>query len=151
MDTLFLVLILSTALVLGNEFSVAAFIHPSLARAGHLRFLPAIQIFASLFGKIMPFWMTSTFVLHLVLLAATWRWPSLRSLLLSLAAAMWLVIIVFSLVGPVPINERVKAWTVDKLPADWERQRWRWDAMNAIRVVMIAAAFMALVAAYKDY
>ena len=117
MDTLFLVLILSTALVLGNEFSVAAFIHPSLARAGHLRFLPAIQIFASLFGKIMPFWMASTFVLHLVLLAATWRWPSLRSLLLCLAAAMWLVIIVFSLVGPVPINERVKAWTVDKLPS----------------------------------
>ncbi len=151
MDTLFLVLILSTALVLGNEFSVAAFIHPSLARAGHLRFLPAIQIFASLFGKIMPFWMASTFVLHLVLLAATWRWPSLRSLLLCLAAAMWLVIIVFSLVGPVPINERVKAWTVDKLPTDWERQRRRWDAMNAIRVVMIAAAFMALVAAYKDY
>ena len=105
MDTLFLVLILSTALVLGNEFSVAAFIHPSLARAGHLRFLPAIQIFASLFGKIMPFWMASTFVLHLVLLAATWRWPSLRSLLLCLAAAMWLVIIVFSLIGPVPIKK----------------------------------------------
>src|SRR5260370_33611044 len=120
MDTLFLVLILSTALVLGNEFSVAAFIRPSLARGGHLRFLPAIQIFASLFGKIMPFWMASTFVLHLVLLAATWRWPSLRSLLLCLAATMWLVIIVFSWVVPGPINEKVKPWTVAQLPASWE-------------------------------
>jgi Domain of unknown function (DUF1772) len=106
---------------------------PSLTRAGHLRFLPAIP------DLCIAVWKN------------TWRWPSLRSLLLCLAAAMWLVIIVVSLVGPVPINERVKAWTVDKLPADWERQRRRWDAMNAIRVVMIAAAFMALVAAYKDY
>jgi hypothetical protein len=58
-------------LVLGNEFSVAAFINPSLARAGHLRFLPAIQIFALLFGKIMPFWMAST------LYYTSFSWPLL--------------------------------------------------------------------------
>jgi hypothetical protein len=47
----FLILIISTALVFGNEFSVGFFIHPSLARVDHRAFLPAIQVFARFFGK----------------------------------------------------------------------------------------------------
>jgi hypothetical protein len=47
----FLILIISTALLFGNEFSVGFFIHPSLTRADHRAFLPAIQVFARFFGK----------------------------------------------------------------------------------------------------
>ena len=149
MEVLFLILILSTGTLLGNEFSIGAFIHPALSRDGHERFLPALQVFARLFGKIMPFWMPATLLLHLILLIVTWRWPALSTVLLLLATLLWLAIIVFSLVGPVPINNRVKDWDLQNLPPDWRQQRLRWDQLNAIRVVMIATAFLTLVGSYR--
>jgi MFS superfamily sulfate permease-like transporter len=149
MEVLFLILILSTGTLLGNEFSIGAFIHPALSRDGSERFLPAIQVFARLFGKIMPFWMAATFLLHLVLLALTWRWPAPSTVLLFVATLLWLAIIVFSVAEPVPINNRVKAWDLQNLPPDWRQQRQRWDRLNAIRVVMIAIAFLALVGSYR--
>jgi hypothetical protein len=146
---LFLTLILSTAMLLGNEFSVGVFIHPTLARVDHERFLPAIQVFAALFGKIMPFWMGATLLLHLILLVCTWSWPAFPTVLLLTATLLWLGIILFSVVGPVPINNQVKAWDNRKLPPDWQEQRRRWDRLNAIRVVLIGLAFLALILSYK--
>ena len=150
MEVLFLILILSTATLLGNEFSVGAFIHPALSRTQHERFLPAIQVFAALFGKIMPLWMAATLLLHLILLCLIWHWPALSTVLLLAATLLWVVIIVFSLFGPVPINDRVKTWDIQKLPPDWQEQRRRWDRLNAIRVVMIALAFLTLILSYKN-
>ena len=72
-------------------------------------------------------------------------------LFISVATLLWLTIIIFSLVGPVPINDRVKAWDLRNLPPDWREQRRRWDQLNAIRVVMIAAAFVALVGSYRTF
>ena len=66
MDVLFLILVVSTGTILGNEFSIGFLIHPALSRTDDERFLPAIQVFAKLFGKIMPFWMAGTALLHLV-------------------------------------------------------------------------------------
>src|ERR1700746_2808043 len=56
MDVLFLILVVSTGTILGNEFSIGFLIHPALSRTDAEHFLPAIQVFAKLFGKIMPFW-----------------------------------------------------------------------------------------------
>jgi Domain of unknown function (DUF1772) len=151
MEVLFLILILSTGALLGNEFSIGVFIHPALSRAGDERFLPAVQLFARLFGKIMPFWMAATFLLHLILLVLTWRWPALSTVLLLLATLLWLAIIVFSVVGPVPINNRVKTWDLQNLPPDWRQQRRQWDQLNSIRVVMIASAFLTLVGSYRTF
>ena len=150
MDVLFLILICSTALILGNEFSIAVFIHPSLSRANHLNFLPAIQVFAKLFGNVMPFWMGGTVLAHLIVLWITWHWPAAHSLWLLLASLLWIAIVLFSLMGPVPINDRVKGWDVTKLPPDWENQRRRWDELNAIRVVLIVIAFISLLLSYKS-
>jgi Domain of unknown function (DUF1772) len=149
MDLLFLILVVSTGTILGNEFSIGFLIHPALSRTDDERFLPAIQVFAKLFGKIMPFWMTGTALLHLVLLVVLWNWPAISTVLLLVATLLWLFIIIFSLVGPVPINNRVKAWDIRSLPPDWREQRRRWDQLNAIRVVIIAAAFVALIGSYR--
>ena len=149
MELVFIILVLSTAALFGNEFSVGAFIHPSLSHNDAERFLPAIQAFARLFGKIMPFWMSATLLLHVVLLVLTWHWPGLSTVLLCVATLLWLAIIVFSLVGPVPINNRVKDWNLQHLPPDWREQRRRWDQLHAIRVVMMALAFVALVWSYR--
>jgi hypothetical protein len=103
----FLILIILTALLFGNEFSVGFFIHPSLARVDHRAFLPAIQVFSRFFGKIMPIWMSATLVLHLLLLLLTWRWPASPTVFLVSAVILWVIVIVFSVTGPVPINNRV--------------------------------------------
>ena len=47
----------------------------------------------------------------------------------------------------VPINNRVKTWTADGLPADWKQQMNRWDRLHYVRVAVIVAAFTLLVAA----
>ena len=148
---LFVILILSTAALLGNEFSIGVFIHPVLARTDHERFLPAVQVFAALFGKVMPFWMAATLVLHLALLGLSWHWPALSTVLLTAATLLWVAIIIFSIVGPVPINNRVKAWDLGQLPTDWREQRQRWDRLHAARVVLIALAFLALVLGYRTF
>ncbi len=98
----YIVLIISTALVMGNEFSVAFFIHPSLSRAGHQRFIPAIQVFARLFGRVMPLWMTGTLLLHLALAWAEWTSHPKAALCTLYAAAVWIIVAVFSVIFPVP-------------------------------------------------
>jgi hypothetical protein len=150
-ELLFVILILSSAALLGNEFSIGVFIHPVLARTDHERFLPAIQVFAALFGKIMPFWVAATLVLHLALLGFSWHWPAPSTVLLTIATLLWVAIIIFSIVGPVPINNRVKAWDLQQLPADWREQRRRWDRLHAARVILIALAFLALVLSYHTF
>ena len=148
---LFVILIVSTALVLGNEFSVGFLIHPSLAQAGHRAFLPAIQVLARVFGKIMPIWMAGTLLLHLLLLWLTWQWPADHTVLLISAVFLWIIVIVFSVMGPVPINDRVKGWDMAQLPDDWENSRRRWDRLNAIRVGLIGIAFLALLLSFKAW
>jgi Domain of unknown function (DUF1772) len=148
-SALFFVLIVSTAVLFGNEFSVGFFIHPSLARVDHRAFIPAIQVFARFFGKIMPIWMAATLLLHLVLVSLTWHWPARHTVFLVCAVILWIIVIVFSVIGPVPINNRVKAWDIARLPEDWEAQRRRWDALNAIRLLLIGLAFVALLLSFK--
>jgi hypothetical protein len=149
LDMLFLILIVSTGALLGNEFSIGFLIHPALSRTDDERFLPAIQVFAKLFGQIMPFWMVATSLVHLVLLVISWSWPAISTAFLLCATLLWVIICIFSVIGPVPINNRVKAWDVRNLPADWREQRRRWDQLNAIRVIMIVAAFVALVGSFR--
>src|SRR5258708_19416720 len=138
---LYFILIISTALLLGNEFSIGFFVHPSLTRAGHRNFLPAIQVFARLFGKIMPIWMAATLLFHLVLLWLTWRWPTSHTVYLLLAVTLWIIIILFSVIGPGPINKQLKAWDTAHLPEDWEAQRQQRNTLNAVRVFFIPIPF----------
>jgi Domain of unknown function (DUF1772) len=104
---------------------VAALIHPSLARVDHERFLPAIQVLAAVFGKIMPVWMGLTTVLHILLTVLAWDTSHLASRHVCIASILWIAIIVFSVLLPVPINNRVRLWRMDSLPEDWIIQRRR--------------------------
>jgi uncharacterized membrane protein len=151
METVYLVLIVSTALLLGNEFSIAFFIHPSLQRENHQGFIPAIQVFARFFGKIMPFWMIGTTILHLILVY--FAWANLSNILFYIltAGVLWLIIDIFSVIAPVPVNSRVAKWDVSNLPENWETERKLWDIYNIIRVVLIITAFVFLLLAYKKY
>ena len=52
--------------------------------------------------------------------------------------------VVFSLIGPVPINNRIKTWKPDSLPADWQAQERRWDLYHWSRTCGLTAAFALL-------
>jgi len=149
-DVAYIFLITSTALLMGNEFSIALFIHPSLSRTDHQGFIPAIQVFAKLFGRVMPFWMAGTLLLHLALAWAQWTSHHRAGLFTLYAAFTWAAIVVFSVILPVPINNRVGRWNPSALPANWKSERKLWDIYNSTRVVMIVFAFILLLVAYKN-
>ena len=68
--------------------------------------------------------------------------------MLAVASAMlWLCAIVFTLLGPVRINNDVIGWDLRALPVDWKARRARWDQLHAVRVCLLLAALSCLVAA----
>lgn len=146
----YILLITSTALLMGSEFSIAFLIHPSLSAKDHKGFIPAIQVFSKLFGKLMPFWMAGTLSAHLLLAWYVWNSHRHAAMFTLYAAAVWAVIIVFSVALPVPINRRVGLWNPSDLPANWESERKLWDRYNSIRVVLIGMAFILLLVAHTN-
>ena len=131
--------------MVGNELSVAAFLHPSLRRLPDDMHARVRRDFAVLFGRFMPFWYTGVALLSI---AAAWMGPPFRSTagrLLLAAAILWLVTIVYTVILPKPLNSRIAAWLLESLPVDWQAQSKRWDRFHAIRMVMLVAAFVCLV------
>jgi len=136
--------LLVSALMVGNELTVAVFLHPTLKR------LPgedpaARRAFACLFGRAMPFWYAAV----LLLTAATFflgpPFSSVNSKLLLAATVLWAIAIIFSVIWPAPLNSRIAAWNVRSLPPDWRQQSQRWDRLHAIRMVVLLAALVCLI------
>ena len=151
MQLILLALLLNSALLTGNEFAVAAFIHPSLSDDNHRSNLSAIQRFANLYGKVMPIWMGVTTTLHIFVGALAWFYFQFAFPWLFAAALIWTIIIPYSLIFPVPLNNQVKEWNLNNLPSNWEEIRSKWDFYNWIRVMLLVSAFVLLATGFKVY
>jgi uncharacterized membrane protein len=141
---LYVLAVLVLGIMCGSELNVGAFAHPTLNRQPLETHILMRASFARLFGRIMPFWMAGSTLLNILLLLPfshltpqTWR-------LASLACAIQVLAILFSLVGPVPINNRIMMWTPQTLPDDWKAQEQRWDAYHLVRTCGLIVAFAAL-------
>jgi hypothetical protein len=55
-------------LMCGSELNVAAFAHPTLHRQPLEVHIPVRASWATLFGRVMPFWMATSTLLNLLLL-----------------------------------------------------------------------------------
>jgi hypothetical protein len=55
------------------------------------------------------------------------------------------MIIILTILLPVPINNQIAGWNLDRLPADWLSMRRRWDLYHRIRVVLLLVAVTMLV------
>ena len=137
--------ILVLGLMCGSELNVAAFAHPMFNRQPLEVHVPMRSSFAILFGRVMPFWMAGSTLLNLLLLLpfehlneSAWR-------LAAIALAIQIFAVVFSLVGPVPINNRFAKWTPASLPEDWRAQEHRWDLYHSLRTSGLVVAFAFLV------
>lgn len=144
--TLHLLAVLVLGLMCGSELNVAVFGHPSLNRQSIEVHIPVRATFAAMFGRVMPFWMTGSTLLNLLLLLpfehlreASWR-------LAATALAIQIFAVLFSLLGPVPINNRIARFTPTSLPNDWRGLEHRWDLYHWIRTgsLVVAFAFLAL-------
>lgn len=98
-----------------------------------------------LLGAVMPVWYFTS--LALVAVWAVAGWQDHGAGLVVTAAALLILSVIMSIVLLVSINNRGKTWTVDNRPADWKEQMNRWDRFHYVRVAVIIAAFVLLVAA----
>lgn len=149
MQLTLLALLLNSALLTGNEFAVSTFIHPSLSQDNHRFNLPTIQHFATLYGKVMPVWMGITTALHLLVSAIAWLYFKPTFPWLFATALIWVIVIPYSLIFPVPLNNQVQKWNLNDLPSNWEQTRSKWDFYNWIRVILLIIAFLVLSMGFK--
>src|SRR6266446_4560852 len=143
--TLKILAVLSLGLMCGSELNVAAFAHPTFNRQLLEVHIPMRSSFAALLGRVMPFWMPASTLLNLLLLLpfehlnqAAWR-------LAASALTIQVFAVLFSLVGPVPTNNRIARWTPESLPSDWRQQEDRWDLYHWLRTCGLIAAFAIVV------
>jgi uncharacterized membrane protein len=140
-----LLAIIVLGLMCGSELNVAAFGHPTLNRQTTDVHIPVRASFATLLGRVMPFWMITSTLLNLLLLFPFAHLGVLAGHLAQSAFALQVFAVLFSLGGPVPINNRVKLWTPANLPADWRAQERRWDLYHWVRTAGLIVAFALLV------
>lgn len=132
-------------LMCGSELNVGAFAHPSFNRQPLDVHVSLRSWFASLFGRVMPFWMTGSTLMNLILLLPFAELPKPAWRLAAFAAVIQVAAVVFSLAGPVPINNRIAKWTPASLPDDWQQQERRWDLYHWLRTAGLIVAFAILV------
>lgn len=139
-----IVAILVLGLMCGSELNVAVFSHPTLNRQPLETHILVRSSLAALLGRVMPFWMAGSTLLNFLLLLpfehvsqAAWR-------LAAIALAIQIFAVLFSLVAPVPINNRITKWTTQSLPEDWAAQEHRWDTYHWVRTCALVVAFALL-------
>jgi hypothetical protein len=131
-------------LMCGSELNIAAFAHPSLNHLPLEVHIPMRAALAKLLGRVMPFWMTGSTILNVLLL---FRFAGLSGLpwrLAAIAAAIQVAAVVFSVIAPVPINNRIIQWTSESVPRDWRAQEHRWDVYHWGRTCALIVAFVLL-------
>jgi anthrone oxygenase-like protein len=132
------------ATLVGNEFAVAAFIHPHIRKLNNSTHAQTAALLAAVLGKAMPLW----YGLVLMFLggAAFEHRPVSRGpgLLLAFAVSIWAATIVFTITMLVPINNRIAKMNTERPYTGWLQDRARWDRLHQIRVVLLSVALVLL-------
>ncbi len=99
-------------------------------------------------ATIMPVLMIATGVLSIVVVILLFRRGATAAAWLALAGLLALVgVIVVTLAVEVPIDNQVKTWTTETLPADWKEIRARWASFHTLRTFLSLAGLAAAVGA----
>jgi hypothetical protein len=131
--------------MLGAEFAVAAFVHPSFNKIAEPAHEVAASKLAAILGRVMPFWYALTLLLSIVRIAFSWRGAHEMNASILASAVLWAIAIVFSVIWLVPINNRIASGTTQSASL-WLADRKRWDLLHRWRVLLLLAASVCLVA-----
>ncbi len=145
MEILNVAAILVAGLMVGCELSIAAFIHPTLNKLPNEAHLPAASAIARVLGTVMPFWYNLTLLLTIAEVVLRWRQSGVLPIWFAVSALLWMMVIAYSLIALVPVNNRIKSWENATPPADWKTYRQRWDMHHRWRVVLLTMAFVFLI------
>jgi uncharacterized membrane protein len=144
-ELLILLALLCASLLVGNEFTVGVFINPSISRLPDVSQAFAARETARIYGKVMPFWMIINILLCLLLTflvadrySIQW-WSYLAATILFALASL------FSVIFPVPINNKIATWDPHDLPSDWRELRRRFDQYHFVRIVLLLIAHVCLI------
>jgi hypothetical protein len=134
------------ATMAGNEFCVAAFVHPQLRRLNDSSHALIAQPVARALGNAMPLWYVLAFLL---ILGAAYEHRPISTgpgVLIALAAILWAITIVFTVTMLVPINNRIAKMNPLQPYPTWLQDRCRWDKLHRIRVEILVVAVVVLLA-----
>jgi hypothetical protein len=133
-----MVALVLTGPLVGVELGVAAVTNPLVAKLPDDAYGLVRSGGSRLLGALMPFWYISTLI---VLIAAA---ILSRHVLAIVAVALMVVVTLLSVTVLVPINKRIGAWRArDDVNRDLAS---RWDRLHGVRVGLLVAMFVALVA-----
>jgi uncharacterized membrane protein len=125
-------------MLIGTEFAVSAFINPILSRLDDGARAQAVGMFARKLGFVMPFWYAGS--LLLLVAATVAHWHDAEEALLIAACAIWVAVIVATLLVLVPINNRMMQLDARAFPAEAQREHLKWDRLHRVRVGALTAA-----------
>lgn len=98
------------------------------------------------FRRVMPVvGLTTVTLVVLSVIFAVGSGPPLA--LSSVAAALLLLDIAFTVTRQLPVNARIQSWTDATIPADWSRTRDQWAAQHLIRTGICLVAYGCFLAA----
>lgn len=141
---LHLLAVLVLGLMCGSELNVGAFAHPILGTQSLDVHVPVRAALAKRFGRVMPFWMTTSTLLNLLLLLPFAGLQGMAWKFAAIAAGIQVWAVVFSVIFPVPINNRILRWTPATVPQDWRAQEHRWDSLHVFRTLGLICSFALL-------
>lgn len=127
-------------LLIGTELAVSTFINPILERLDMSARMKTTSLFAKRLGNAMPFWYVLSFVL--LFTEATLRRHADGSVLLITASALWLAVIVLTLVFLVPINNRMMRLDPNSSADTWPREHKAWDVLHRGRVAVLTTSMV---------
>ena len=97
----------------------------------------------------MPVWMGLTAALHILLTVLTWDINHMAGRCICYNM-LWIFIIVFSVLLPVPINNRVRLWRM--IPSGrLDHSKKALGYLQLVRVLLITASFLLLILSYKYF
>jgi uncharacterized membrane protein len=137
-------------LLVGNEFGTKVAIHPSLERLSTPERIRAEQEVTRRYAAIMPFWMSSVIASCLPVVALSRRTNAF--LPTAAGTACFLGMLASTLIGNVPINDRVLEMSPETDGEEFKELRERWDRLHTLRVVLNVAglAFLCVGALQGD-
>jgi uncharacterized membrane protein len=131
--------------MIGTEFAVSVFVNPVLWKLPEDAQAKAISLFASRLGAAMPFWYVGNLILLIAEVVINRHEP--RIALVIDATAIWILVIVFTILFLVPINKRMTRLDADSFsPKDRQAHR-KWDSLHRLRVVAIGVALVCFLVA----
>jgi hypothetical protein len=144
--TLQIITVVIAGLMVGNELAVSAFVHPQLYQLDDKCHAATSKALARIYGRIMPVWYALTLLLTIGV-GFILRQSQSALFFAAIAAILWFLSILFSIIGLVPINNQISQLRLESLPDNWKNLRQRWDQFHTIRVSFLTIAFICLTVA----